>query len=113
MMKVSMLSRPELFDILNPAITEAESYSISNKNYLELFGIKDVSTVQNVWKHLYELAKPQIHESHYEAIDVILTEGTLSTRILKAMGNDYSEQHIRKVYSELAQCLEENNMFVS
>ncbi len=106
-------TKQELFDILNPAITEAESYSISNKNYLELFGIKDVSTVQNVWKHLYELAKPQIHESHYEAIDVILTEGTLSTRILKAMGNDYSEQHIRKVYSELAQCLEENNMFVS
>jgi gamma-glutamyl:cysteine ligase YbdK (ATP-grasp superfamily) len=105
-------TKQELFDILNPAITEAESYSISNKNYLELFGIKDVSTVQNVWKHLYELAKPQIHESHYEAIDVILTEGTLSTRILKAMGNDYSEQHIRKVYSELAQCLEENNMFV-
>ena len=106
-------TKQELFDILNPAITEAESYSISNKNYLELFGVKDVSTVQNVWKHLYELAKPQIHESHYEAIDVILTEGTLSTRILKAMGNDYSEQHIRKVYSELAQCLEENNMFVS
>jgi gamma-glutamyl:cysteine ligase YbdK (ATP-grasp superfamily) len=106
-------TKQELFDILNPAITEAESYSISNKNYLELFGIKDVSTVQNVWKHLYELAKPQIHESHYEAIDVILTEGTLSTRILKAMGNDYSEQHIRKVYSELAQCLEENNIFVS
>lgn len=106
-------TKQALFDILNPTITEAESYSISNKTYLKMFGIKEVSTVQHVWKHLFELAKPQIHESHYEALNVILSEGTLSTRILKAMGNDYSEQHIRKVYSELAQCLEGNKMFVS
>lgn len=104
--------KQELFDILNPIIKDAETYTISNKDYLEVFEIKEVSTVQNIWKHLYELVKPNIHESHYEALDVILTKGTLSTRILKAVDNDYSEQHIIDVYNQLAQCLQENKLFV-
>jgi carboxylate-amine ligase len=106
-------TKEALFAILNPIIKEGESYKISNMEYLELFEINEVSTVQEIWKHLYALAKPNIHESHYEALDIILTKGTLATRILNAIGNDYSEQHISAVYTQLAQCLQENKLFVS
>ena len=103
--------KQELFDILNPIIKDAETLYISNLEYLKLFQIEESSTVQNIWKHLYELAKPNIHESHYEALEIILNEGTLATRILKAVGNDYSEKNIKKVYKQLADCLQENKMF--
>jgi carboxylate-amine ligase len=103
--------KQELFEILNPIIKDAETFTVSNLEYLKLFNIEDASTVQNIWKHLYELTKPNIHESHHEALDVILTQGTLATRILKAVGNDYSEKNITKVYTQLAQCLQDNTMF--
>jgi carboxylate-amine ligase len=103
--------KQELFDILNPAIKDAESFRVLNLDYLKLFSIIDTSTIQNIWKHLYEMTKLNIHEAHHEALDVILTQGTLATRILKAIGNDYSKQNITKVYTQLAQCLQDNTMF--
>jgi carboxylate-amine ligase len=106
-------TKEALFAILNPIIKEGETYTILNMEYLDLFEINEVSTVQDIWIHLYALAKPTIHESHYEALDIILTNGTLATRILNDVGDDYSEQHISAVYTQLAQCLHENKLFVS
>jgi len=103
--------KQDLLDILNPVIKDAETYVISNLEYLELFGIKETMSVKNIWKHLYNLAKPNIHKSHYEAIEAILDEGTLATRIVKALDSDVSEKKIKKVYAELAICLQENKMF--
>ncbi|MFV0573451.1 MAG: glutamate-cysteine ligase family protein [Xanthomarina gelatinilytica] len=103
--------KQELFDILNPIIKDAETFTVSNLEYLEVFNIEGASTVQNIWKQLFEMAKPNIHESHHAALEVILNQGTLATRILKAVGNDYSEKNITKVYTQLAQCLQDNAMF--
>ena len=106
-------TKEALFAILNPIIKDGETYTISNMEYLDLFEINEVSTVQEIWKHLYAIVKLNIHESHYEALDIILTNGTLATRILDAVGDDYSEEHISAVYNQLAQCLQENDLFVS
>lgn len=103
--------KQDLFDILNPIIKNAETFKVTNLEYLKLFNIEKDSTVQNIWKHLYDLAKPNIHESHHDALDIILTQGTLASRILKAVGSDYSEQNISKVYTQLAKCLHANTMF--
>lgn len=104
--------KQDLFAILNPIIKDAETYTVSNMEYLELFQLEDSTTVQNIWKYLYEIAKPTIDVSHYEALDLILKEGTLATRILKAVNEDYSEKNIKKVYSKLASCLQENSLFI-
>ncbi len=105
--------KQDLFEILNTVIKDAETFKISNKEYLELFGIQETMSVQNIWKHLYELAKPNINKLYQEALEIILSEGTLATRILKAVGSDYSEKNIQKIYSKLAFCLQENRLFVS
>ncbi len=105
--------KQDLFEILNTVIKDAETFKISNKEYLELFGIQETMSVQNIWKHLYELAKPNINKLYQEALEIILSEGTLATRILKAVGSDYSEKNIQKIYSKLAICLQENRLFVS
>jgi len=104
--------KQDLFAILNPIIKDAETYTISNIEYLELFQLKDSTTVQKVWKHLYDIAKPNIDASHYEALDIILKEGTLATRILKAVNEDYSEKNIKQTFNKLASCLQENSLFI-
>ena len=105
-------SKESLYSILNPCIKEGENYIVTDLTYLNLFEIEQACTVQDIWKQLYQLVKPNIHKSHYEALQNILENGTLSTRILKAVANNYSEDNIKKVYLQLAQCLQENKLFV-
>lgn len=100
-----------LFSILDAVIKEAENYKISNKDYLKLFDLHKESSVQEVWKHLYSLTKDKIHPSHHEAIEIILNKGTLASRILQSINEDYIEKNIKKVYTELAECLHQNQMF--
>ena len=100
-----------LYDILNSCIKYGEDAIIPNLDYLELFGIKEECNAQNIWKHLYKLAKPNIDDMHHQTIETILNHGTLSSRILDALAGDLSEPNIKKVYFGLAQCLQENKMF--
>ena len=101
-----------LFDILNPIIKEAENYTISDLSYLKLFGLEEISTVKNIWKHLYNITQANIHPSHHESIELILNKGSLASRILEAVNEDYSAENIKKIYSKLAECLEQNKQFV-
>ncbi|XCF05541.1 glutamate-cysteine ligase family protein [Tamlana crocina] len=101
-----------LFDILNACIKDSEQAVISNTDYLALFKIENESTAQNVWKQLYQLVKPNVDNGNHQAIETILEQGTLSTRILKAVGNDFSEKHLKTVYFKLAKCLQDNKLFV-
>ncbi|WP_434037730.1 glutamate-cysteine ligase family protein [Formosa sp. 4Alg 33] len=105
--------KEDLFVILDDAITHGETSVIKNLDYLNVFDIEDETTIQNVWKHLYALAKPNIHKSHYQAIETILNEGTLATRIERALKNDCSQEQILGVYESLADCLENNTQFIS
>ncbi|SFZ92998.1 carboxylate-amine ligase [Flaviramulus basaltis] len=102
-----------LFSILNPSIKEGEKHIVYNLEYLNLFEIEQACTVQDIWKQLYKLVKINIHETHHQAIETIISKGTLATRILHAIGNDFSESNIKKVYKQLANCLQENKVFTS
>jgi carboxylate-amine ligase len=104
--------KQDLFNILNPIIKDAENYTVSNMDYLNMFKIEDPISVKKLWKHLYSLVKENIDESHQETIETILNEGTLATRILKAIAENYSERNIKLVYSKLADCLLENKLFI-
>src|SRR5690554_238787 len=104
--------KQELFKVFNPIIKDAENYHISNLDYLNLFLIDESISVKNLWRHLYGLTKEQIHESHHKTLETILNEGTLATRILKAVGTDFTEAKIKNVYSRLADCLQKNTVFL-
>ncbi|MFT4804294.1 MAG: hypothetical protein ACJAZK_001804 [Psychroserpens sp.] len=106
-------TKQELFDILNDGIKYGELARVVNFDYLSIFGIKEISTMQNVWQHLYNWVKPKLSSENQKTIEIILTEGSLSSRILKAIGNDTSEAKIKQVYSDLAECLEMNQLFVN
>jgi hypothetical protein len=104
--------KEDLFAILNATIKEGENYTIVNSDYLELFDLENSISVKKVWQHLYRLAKPSIHKSHHEALDIVLEKGTLSTRILNALKDDFSEENIKKIYKNLSDCLENNTLFL-
>ncbi|WP_040757705.1 glutamate-cysteine ligase family protein [Winogradskyella psychrotolerans] len=106
-----MWIKEDLFLILNDTIKHAENSKIENLEYLHLFGIESSSSVNEVWKHLYNAVKSKLHKSHHKAIEVILKEGTLATRLLKAIGNDTTEAHIISVYKDMQNCLKTNTLF--
>jgi carboxylate-amine ligase len=102
----------ELLTILNGVIKLGENAVITDKEYLQLFGIKDEVVVSEIWKSLFEKVKGNLTSKYQKTIKAILANGSLSTRILKTLGNDFSEKNILKVYNELADCLQENKLFL-
>lgn len=103
-------SKETLYSILNICIRNGEDATISNLKYLNLFELNQETSAQNIWKALFNLTKYNIDPSHYDAIETILNQGSLSTRILKAIGNDITDSHIKRVYTTLANCLNQNKM---
>jgi len=105
-------SKEDLFKILNDGIKHAERSNITNLKFLKTFGIDTTTSSQDLWIHLYKLVKHHINPNYRNALDIIFTEGTLSTRILKAIGSDFSEKHIKAVYLKLADSLSKNTLFI-
>ena len=103
--------KEDLFPIFNDAIKHAENSKIENKEYLKLFGLDNSSRINYVWKHLFKSVKPKLHKSHHKSIKLILEQGTLATRLLKAIGDDTSEAHIISVYRDMQNCLKTNELF--
>ena len=108
----------ELRHILNDTIKYGENAVIENHNYLRIFGIysKQPMLASDVLFHLLDLLikyKMNGIEAWKSQLTVILNEGTLSSRILRAINNDYSEENLRKIYNRLSKCLKKNKMFLS
>lgn len=102
-----------LFEILNQSIEDAEEAVIQNKAYLKLFGIKAESMAVNaIFKHVFENVSSRLSGRHAEAIELILEHGSLSTRTLKAIDNDFSEENILKIYQKLGDSLSNNKLFL-
>ncbi len=101
----------ELFEIFNEVIRTGEDTPLTHPFYLTLFGLNTPTLVRQVWKILFRQSIEFIDPEHRPTIEFILNEGSLSSRILKAMDNTFSEKQILKVYSQLAACLRENKLF--
>ena len=101
----------KLSGILLNNIAEAENAVINNRDYLETFGFNNYgkSTSNNLWEHIIE--EVIIDPSDSEILKMILKHGTLSSRIIKAINNDYSNENIVKVYRKLSESLTNNQMF--
>lgn len=102
-----------LFEILNQSIEDAEEAIIQNKAYLKLLGIEAESmAIKDILKHLFENVSSRLSTRHSEAIELILKKGSLSTRILKAINEDFSEENILNIYHNLSDSLSKNELFL-
>jgi glutamate---cysteine ligase / carboxylate-amine ligase len=107
-----------LYQILNKIAIEGEEAKIDSRDYLDVFGINHVATVRakDVWDHILDqLVKHDIDNIGYwmPQLQVILKQGTLSTRIMKALGHGFSKGSLEHVYRELGNCLQQNKMFTT
>lgn len=102
----------DLFEIFNLVVKDAESATINNLRYLNVFDISSEITAGDLWKKIFNRVEEQISAKHRKILKVLLEKGSLSARILKSLGGDLSEEKILKVYEELSNCLAENRMFI-
>ena len=101
----------ELFNIFDDVIVNAENTLITDKRYLAIFDLHKDSDVKIIWKKLYDLVGEKLSEDQKKHIEFILQNGSLATRILKAIRNEFTADNIIRVYRRLAKCLEQNRMF--
>ncbi|WP_029034841.1 carboxylate-amine ligase [Salinimicrobium terrae] len=103
----------DLFEIFNSVIVDAEETTIENPAFADIFDLQPRVSVMQIWNKIYALVKENISEKHQSSIEFLLQNGSLSTRILKALGENPSEENILRVYRELGKCLEENSFYVN
>jgi gamma-glutamyl:cysteine ligase YbdK (ATP-grasp superfamily) len=109
------ISTEVLAAILDETTKDGQKAKISSPDFLSLFGIKEPCNARQVWQHILNkliLGGNQALERWNPQLLVILTEGTLSDRILQSLGADRSADQIRSTYKKLSACLEQNKMFV-
>jgi len=105
-----------LAQLLDKTSEKAQDAVISDRDYLNAFGFSgNTASVAELWSHitdrLVRSGNVAVTTSRRE-IDVVLSQGTLSQRILKALGSDHSRENITSVYRHLCDCLAQNRMFL-
>ncbi len=105
-----------LAQLLDQTTQKAQEVVIENEDYLKVFGYPGKkATVRELWQHIFErlirIGTDSLGKTNHE-IEVILSEGTLAQRILRALGKDHSPQNISSVYRLLCSCLAQNKMFI-
>jgi gamma-glutamyl:cysteine ligase YbdK (ATP-grasp superfamily) len=105
-----------LAQLLDQTTKSAQDVVIDNEEYLKVFGYPDKkASVRELWQHIFgrlvKIGTDSLGNTNHE-IEVILKEGTLSQRIMRALGKDQSKENISKVYRLLCGCLAQNKMFI-
>ncbi|ASB50781.1 carboxylate-amine ligase [Alkalitalea saponilacus] len=102
-----------LAEMLISAIKKGEKSLIDNKEYLQLYGISEKISVPagDVWKHLFNISKSNLSTEAIDVLTDILHHGTLSSRILRAVNDDYSPDNLQIIYAKLTDCLIKNQLF--
>ncbi|MGB4971894.1 MAG: glutamate-cysteine ligase family protein [Cyclobacteriaceae bacterium] len=103
-------------NLFERCMVTGQKTEVTNSEFLAAFGIKtDSMTAIDVWKTVMDkLVKSgnSALEKWTPELSVILNEGTLSDRIIRAMGQDTSEESIKNIYRKLCGCLAQNKMFI-
>ncbi|MGC4023550.1 MAG: glutamate-cysteine ligase family protein [Cyclobacteriaceae bacterium] len=104
-----------LVPIFNESIVRGQLTMIGDVDYLRIFSESKPKSAVDLWKSiLKKLIKinPSLEQWERPQLNIILEQGTLSDRILKALDGHYSEEAIKNVYRKLSGCLDQNKMFI-
>ncbi len=102
--------------ILDQTSSKGQDALLNNGDYLRAFNFPlSSSTAGDLWKHIVDdliRTGNKAVEKYKTELDIILKHGTLSQRIINALGNNLSHENMVKIYKQLSDCLEENRMFL-
>lgn len=106
-----------LAEILLGTIKDAEKTWIANIEYANIFGVagKKQVTAGDLWDHiLRELqGRSALPEVFRDPLEIITRQGTLASRIIRALENDMSRPALHRVYGRLCDCLAQGVMFTT
>lgn len=106
---------PLLKEIFLNVIKNGEKAIIDNPCYLHCLGIKqDFCSAAQVWSQLIDtiiLENSTSIAPFYSALEIFKKQGTLASRILKAVGNEPDGEKILSVYRSLSDCLDQGKLF--
>ena len=101
--------------ILQGCIRDAEQNIVDDARYLRLLGYPESRCSANeLWHFLIERMLDDdvgLTGQWRDPLRVMLREGPLARRILRAAGEACGESRLRQVYRELCDCLEQGRMF--
>ncbi len=104
-----------LVQIFDKTIRQGQQTQINSLEYLNIFGIATACNAGELWQKIVDrlIASGNTSlEKWKPQLSVILTEGTLSDRIIKSLNGDYSLDMIKRTYRHLSDCLAQNKMFI-
>jgi len=103
----------DLLAILKDVVKEGGGTTITNSDYLLMFGMmRESATADELWRHLYQQLRGELSETARIRIAHILDRGCLAQRILRRTGDRPSREELVETYGELAVCLQEDRAFV-
>lgn len=110
-----LFNEDDLSYILLDCIRAGEKSTIHHRNYLQAFGLTgDEITTKALWAYLIkEVMTKDEHGEWLAALNHIIEQGTLATRIIYALNNDLSRESMKRVYGSLCECLAQNKLFSS
>jgi carboxylate-amine ligase len=100
-----------LVAILRQCVEHGEHACVEHEGYRRVLGLAGApSSAGDVWRTLADSLQRQI-APHRAALDVILGEGTLASRLLRAVGANPNAAALTKTYRRLCDCLVHGRMF--
>jgi len=113
--KQMLVKTETLVPIYELAVEQGQEAFVYDPVFLEIFGLSRTMTMRELWRSILKRLKelnPSLMSWEKAQLEIILTQGSLSQRILKALGNDHSSHNIRKIYRQLSGCVDQNKMFI-
>lgn len=97
--------------IFRQCMVSAEGTVITHRDYLAALGVAaGKATAGEIWRALAARVMPP-DSPFAPALDVILRQGTLASRLRRSLGAAPSRDHITAVWRDLASCLAANRQF--
>lgn len=104
-----------LAHLLEVCAKDADQAPVSDPSYLSMLGYPGrPCSAGELWRHLIDDCPPEspVHGPPFrEALDMILEQGPLARRILRATGPRPPLDKLRDAYRQLCDCLETGRMF--
>ncbi len=105
-----------LKEIFLRTIKNGENAVIDDNRFLSAMGLNRACSAGKLWKYLIEQLQSYDRQwitPFMPVLDLILNEGTLSSRILRSLGENPGLDHIKKTYRKIADSLLTGSIFRS
>lgn len=102
----------DLVPIFNQCVQHGELAVIDNRSYLQLFDVDAASMIAGeLWRTLQTNTAGIMEEELGNVFKQIVSNGTLSSRIIRYLNGDNSLAKMKETYRELVLCLSNNTLF--